>query len=48
MPAMSAAPWPLLVLVEGMPGSGKSTTAQWIAHELTRPGRPARWVYEAE
>jgi hypothetical protein len=47
-PDVGSNPWPRLVLVEGLPGSGKSSTAQWIAHELTRQGRAARWVYEQE
>jgi len=38
----------MLVLVEGLPGSGKSTTAQWIGHEMRSERRPARWVYEQE
>ena len=45
---MTPAAWPALVLVEGMPGSGKSTTAQWLAGEFEREGRAARWVYEGE
>lgn len=39
---------PRLVLVEGFPGNGKSATAQWLARQLGRAGRPARWVYEEE
>ena len=37
-----------LILVEGFPGAGKSTTAQFLARRLTRHGRRARWVYEEE
>jgi hypothetical protein len=37
-----------LIFVDGVPGTGKSTTAQFIARQLTRHGRPARWIYEEE
>ena len=37
-----------LVFVEGVPGAGKSTTAQFLARQLMRHGRPARWIYEEE
>src|ERR1051326_683124 len=38
----------MLVFVEGVPGAGKSTTAQFLARQLVRHGRPARWFYEEE
>jgi hypothetical protein len=37
-----------LIFVEGFPGAGKSTTAQFLARQLARHGRLARWVYESE
>jgi hypothetical protein len=37
-----------LIFVEGSPGTGKSTTAQFLARQLTSHGRPARWIYEEE
>ena len=37
-----------LIMVEGLPGSGKSTTSQYIALQLKENGLPARWFHEAE
>jgi hypothetical protein len=37
---------PRLVFFDGLPGSGKSTTAQRIWLHLRRRGRPARWYFE--
>ena len=37
-----------LILVDGLPGSGKSTTAQFIALQLERNHIPVRWFYELE
>lgn len=37
-----------LILIEGFPGAGKSTTAQFLARLLARRGILARWVYEGE
>ncbi|RKN85213.1 hypothetical protein [Paenibacillus ginsengarvi] len=37
-----------LIMVEGIPGSGKSTTAQWISHMLDRQGIAHKWWYEEE
>jgi hypothetical protein len=36
------------MLVDGLPGSGKSTTAQFIALQLERNHIPARWFYELD
>jgi hypothetical protein len=37
-----------LLLVEGMPGAGKSTLAQSLLHQLDAHGIAARWWYEEE
>ncbi|MFK7692533.1 hypothetical protein [Paenibacillus sp. HJGM_3] len=37
-----------LILLEGIPGSGKSTTAQFLARQLHRLGIPHKWWYEEE
>ena len=37
-----------LILVEGFPGSGKSTTAQWLARQWHLAGRACRWFYEQQ
>ncbi|RAV09190.1 DNA/RNA helicase domain-containing protein [Paenibacillus contaminans] len=37
-----------LIMIEGIPGSGKSTTAQRISHILQRKGGNLKWWYEEE
>ncbi len=37
-----------LILIEGIPGSGKSSLAQFIAHTLAHQGIACRWWYEEE
>ena len=37
-----------LILIEGFPGGGKSTTAQFLARLFARHGDRARWIYEGE
>ncbi|QYR21273.1 hypothetical protein KZ483_26935 [Paenibacillus sp. sptzw28] len=37
-----------LVLIEGLPGSGKSTTAQFISRCLSQSGIKNKWWYEEE
>ena len=37
-----------VILIEGFPGAGKSTTAQFLARQLARRGDRARWIYEGE
>jgi hypothetical protein len=37
-----------LILIEGFPGSGKSTTAQWLARQWQVAGRACGWFYEQQ
>lgn len=39
---------PRIIFVDGLPGSGKSTTAQRLSLHLRRQGHAARWVFEHE
>lgn len=46
--ARALAAVPRLIFVDGLPGSGKSTTSQRLCFHLQRLGRPARWYFEHE
>lgn len=37
-----------LIVVDGLPGSGKSTTVQWLTERLQRNGIKTRWLQESE
>ncbi len=37
-----------LILIDGITGSGKSTTAQFLANQLKRNGIPGKWYHENE
>lgn len=46
--ARAIASVPRLIFVDGLPGSGKSSTSQRLCFHLRRLGRPARWYFEHE
>jgi thymidylate kinase len=35
-----------LILIEGIPGTGKSTTAQWLAHEMVKRSIDSDWFMD--
>ncbi len=35
-----------MILIEGLPGSGKSTTAQWLHHSFKQSKISSQWFYE--
>ena len=37
----------MLVLIEGLPGSGKTTTAEYLATQMNDSGNPSQWFSEA-
>jgi len=37
-----------LIVLDGLPGSGKTTTGQWLTSQLREHGRIARWLPETE
>lgn len=37
-----------LILIDGLPGAGKSSACQWLEGQLRRNGLPARWIFEFE
>ena len=37
-----------LVVIDGLPGSGKTPTAQWLELQLRRNQVDARWLHEAD
>jgi len=37
-----------LIVLDGLPGSGKSTTGQWLTSQLQEHGLNTRWLPEAD
>jgi len=37
-----------LILIEGLPGSGKTWTSQYLAYQCEKNGNPARWYHEQD